>query len=131
MKKFLLIAFLVVIFDQVTKFLLEDVHYGIFNYTTNTGAAFSLFQGYTVILSIISALVIVFILFVYKKYSRYYLSLGLILGGTIGNLIDRIMFGYVRDFVDFGFWPVFNIADAANTIGVIILVWFLVKESFK
>jgi len=47
-------------------------------------------------------------------------ALGLVLGGTIGNLIDRFCFGYVTDFIDFGFWPTFNIADSAITVGVII-----------
>ena len=128
MKKFFLIASLVVFLDQITKNLFENVHYGIFNYTTNTGAAFSLFQGYTLILSVISFLAAIFILFVYNKYPKYYLSLGLIFGGTIGNLIDRVFFGYVRDFVDFGFWPVFNVADAANTVGVLILIYFIFKN---
>jgi len=55
--------------------------------------------------------------------------LSLILGGTIGNLVDRVSLGYVIDFINVGFWPVFNIADSANTIGFILLVWLLIKEN--
>ena len=55
-------------------------------------------------------------------------SIGLLLGGTIGNLIDRTLYGYVIDFIDFRFWPVFNIADSAVTISVIFLVFVLWKR---
>jgi signal peptidase II len=51
-------------------------------------------------------------------------GLGLVLGGAIGNFIDRIRLGYVVDFIDFRVWPVFNIADSAVTIGVIMLVFY-------
>ena len=54
MKKFFLIALVIVIIDQITKVLMKDVHVGILNYTTNTGAAFSLFTGYVKILALIS-----------------------------------------------------------------------------
>ena len=53
---------------------------------------------------------------------------GLLLGGTIGNLIDRVAYGAVIDFIDFRVWPVFNIADSAVTIGVIILIVLLWKK---
>ena len=51
------------------------------------------------------------------------LSLGFILGGAVGNLIDRIAFGFVIDFLDFRIWPTFNLADTALTLGVIGLLW--------
>jgi signal peptidase II len=53
-------------------------------------------------------------------------SIGLILGGTIGNLIDRLRVGQVTDFIDFKVWPVFNVADASVTIGVILLAFCLI-----
>jgi signal peptidase II len=53
--------------------------------------------------------------------------LGLVLGGTIGNLIDRLHFGYVTDFIDFSFWPTFNIADSAVTIGAVIFAYRLIR----
>jgi len=53
--------------------------------------------------------------------------LGLVLGGAVGNLIDRLRFGYVTDFIDVGLWPAFNIADSAITIGVILLAYSLLR----
>jgi len=54
------------------------------------------------------------------------LALGLVLGGTVGNLIDRIYLGYVTDFIDFNFWPAFNLADSAIVVGTIILAYSLI-----
>ncbi len=65
----------------------------------------------------------------HKKNSLYKLSLNLILAGALGNLIDRLCFGYVIDFLDLRIWPVFNVADSAITIGAILLGWSLLKES--
>ena len=53
------------------------------------------------------------------------LALGLVLGGTVGNLVDRLRLGYVTDFIDVGIWPAFNIADSAIVVGVIILAYSL------
>jgi len=53
-------------------------------------------------------------------------AIGLVLGGTIGNLIDRLHLGYVTDFIDFKVWPVFNVADMSTTIGVIIIAYCLI-----
>lgn len=126
--KFFLTAFLIITLDQVTKYLFTNVNYGIFRYTENTGAAFSLFQGYALTLGLISLIVTGLILYYYKKYPKYWLSLSFVLGGTIGNLIDRVFFGYVRDFIDFRIWPVFNIADSFNVIGVFLLIYFMNKK---
>ncbi len=128
MKKFFIIAILIVLLDQITKFLLTNKHFGIINYTTNTGAAFSLFQGYTLFLTIISVLVAIFIFFLAKKHKKLHIPLSFIFGGTIGNLIDRIFLGYVRDFIDLKIWPIFNIADSFNVIGVIIIAYLILKE---
>ncbi len=127
-KLFLLIALLVIILDQITKVLFKDVHYGIFNYTTNTGAAFSLFQGYTLYLIAFSLIALFIIIFAYVKYPKLIVPLGFLLGGTLSNLIDRISFGYVRDFIDFKVWPIFNFADSFNVIGVLIIIYYLWKE---
>ncbi len=53
------------------------------------------------------------------------IGLGLILAGTLGNLIDRVRFGYVTDFIDFHFWPTFNLADSGITVGTIIVAYCL------
>jgi signal peptidase II len=57
------------------------------------------------------------------------LTFGLMLGGTVGNLIDRLRLGYVTDFIDFGYWPAFNIADSAVTISVIAFVLLLLRHA--
>ena len=95
----------------------------------NTGTAFGLMKGMNWIFIPLSCLVIFFIIvYIWKsslKDGIISLALGLILGGATGNLIDRIKFGYVIDFFDFRIWPVFNIADSAITIGVMLLIWKL------
>lgn len=126
-RAFWIIAILIVLVDQITKFLLTDVHRGIINYVTNTGAAFSLFEGGVVFLAIISVFVAFFIIYFFRRYPRLYLPLGFLLGGTVGNLIDRTFFGYVRDFIDLSVWPVFNVADSFNVIGVMIILYFVLK----
>jgi signal peptidase II len=129
--------------DQISKFLIQKfisleqsipIIQGIFHITIvhNKGAAFGLFKEQTIALIIISiAAVVLFPLF-YKssvKHSRLAaISLGMIAGGACGNLVDRLRFGYVVDFLDFRVWPVFNIADAAITIGAVMLAICLIKR---
>ena len=128
MKKFFLIASTIILLDQITKYLFKDVHFGIFNYATNTGAAFSLFTGQVKILALVSVLIAIFILYLYKKYPEYCLPLAFVFGGAVGNLIDRAYLGYVRDFIDLKFWPIFNVADSFNVIGVFLLIYLMWKE---
>jgi signal peptidase II len=108
---------------------------------TNTGSAFGAFQGYSLVLTII-AIVGLFVLsgmgiFIYRKYPRFVnitnrIALGLLLGGDLGNLIDRIRFGgQVTDFIDPGFFPVFNVADSAITIGVILVIYAILREMIR
>ena len=139
MKKFLyfLIAFLVVFFDQITKSLARSLisPFGtikIFPFlqlvsVRNEGAAFGLFKGFGntpfIIISFVAIIVVTYLM-ARTKEDRFGLSL--ILGGAAGNLIDRIVFGNVTDFVDVFVgrfhWPAFNIADSALTVGIIILL---------
>jgi lipoprotein signal peptidase len=84
--------------------------------------------SYFTLFSIVAAFVLVVVLFFARKSSRLVkVSLGMVLGGALGNLIDRLRFGAVVDFLDVGFgetarWPCFNIADAAITVGVALLI---------
>ncbi|HEX6989695.1 MAG TPA: signal peptidase II [Bacillota bacterium] len=98
---------------------------GIFHltYVRNTGAAFSLFPGGTVLLAVFSALVVTGILIFARRIHALGIGaeLGLILGGGLGNLVDRVREGGVVDFLDFRVWPVFNLADTALVIGVLIV----------
>ena len=99
-------------------------------YVKNTGAAFSMFSNNTILVIIISVVVIGFLLFyIYKNKGNNKLenvSYAFILGGAIGNLIDRLVYGYVIDFLDFEILsynaPIFNLADTFIVIGVILFL---------
>lgn len=101
----------------------------------NRGAAFGLFPGSRVPFIIVSVLAIAVVLYLFQRDAyRSGLSrilLGGILGGALGNLIDRARLGYVVDFIEVGVgslkWPVFNVADSAVTLGVIFLAWILTR----
>ena len=130
-------AFFALLLDRITKILAVKILLqgqsikiipGVFHFTLvlNRGAAFGIFKGQTALFIALSLLAIVFILIYTLRKRRedplLSLSLGLVLGGAAGNLIDRIMFVYVIDFFDFRVWPVFNIADSCITIGMFFLM---------
>ena len=138
-----LIAGLVLAVDQLTKLIIllkldEDRVVPVIenvldiNIVRNTGAAFGIFKNQTLILAGISILVLILISIFYRQITNsgriFQTGFGLIAGGTLGNLIDRLRFGYVVDFIDFHIWPVFNTADSAITIGVILLFWKIFRE---
>ncbi len=133
------IALLDVAADQLSKWWIQTNLYpgqsipptGFFRitYEQNTGAAFSIFSGRADILAVVSIfgviLILVYNFFAYRRYPFLNtrlnkVALGLMLGGTIGNLIDRLWLHFVRDFVDVGSWPVFNVADSSLDVGVVI-----------
>ena len=129
------LTLIIITLDQATKFLVSnhsdklpiEVVKGIFAIALvrNKGAAFGILQNQTAVFIAIAVATITIIIFMLRKSTSGALlkvSLALILGGAIGNLIDRIRFGYVIDFLDFKIWPVFNIADSAITIGAGLLV---------
>jgi len=143
---FFIIALLVVSVDQLSKLLIElnlavgeslpETGFFRFTHIRNTGASFGLFQDQSLalaIVSIISIIVLLYlILFMYRRIpflgtTPVKISLGLMLGGVVGNLIDRLSSGYVTDFIDFSFWPAFNIADSATVVGAIILAYSLLR----
>ena len=130
----------IVLVDRITKaFFSELLSYGesiplipnVLHWTlvNNTGIAFGFFkdQGIVfIIIPVIAVILLIFNVYYYRQnnepLSRSYLvAFSLILGGAIGNLIDRIAYGHVIDFIDLRIWPVFNIADSAITIGAIII----------
>ena len=132
--------------DRLSKFLVlrgfepnesRDVIKNIFAITLvqNTGAAFGIFKNQIFVFTAISALAVIFIIiYIRKKKEASFLSdlaLALILGGALGNLADRLVFGYVVDFLDFKIWPVFNVADSAITIGVFLLVINMLRRNVK
>ena len=134
-----LIPFVVILVaDQITKYLVAGKMavnesfplvpgFMDITYVRNQGAAFGIFQGRKVLLIIVSLLIfagIIFYIVRYKPKSKWVMwSLTLITAGGLGNIIDRVAFSYVRDFLDVTFtrFPVFNIADSAITAGAIML----------
>jgi signal peptidase II len=145
------IALLVVVADQLSKWWIVSnlalgevlADFGFFQVirAQNTGAAFGIFQGHTLVFTIIDfvgiAVLLVLVLFLSRRwlfFDKMWVrsGIGLVLAGTIGNLIDRLRLGQVTDFLDFKVWPAFNVADASITVGVIILIFcivFLYKTS--
>lgn len=122
----------------------DDFVPGLFNlsYVMNRGGGFGIFQGKTVALAVITFIVLacigVYMIFSLKESVWLRISLAFIFAGGIGNNVDRIKFGYVRDFIQFAFWedfPVFNIADSFITVGtfmlVVVLIIMLVNEGKK
>lgn len=136
----------VLIIDQLTKFIVEsNLPLGgvwepipsisaLFKFThvANTGAAFGLFPSGGLIFAVAAVLVSIFIIYYNHTLAGNYVwtrvALGLMMGGALGNLIDRARLGYVTDFLDFGPWPVFNVADMAVVGGVILMGWLMLRE---
>ncbi|MDY7041040.1 MAG: signal peptidase II [Chloroflexota bacterium] len=145
----LIIGALVLAADQVSKYLvMTNLTIGeswapipalerwfVFHYATNTGAAFGLFPELGLFFAIIAAVVAVIIVLYYRYLPQgqwlVRISLGLQLGGALGNLLDRVQHGHVIDFLDFRVWPVFNVADSAIVAGVTILAFCLLREDWQ
>jgi signal peptidase II len=136
-KFFWSIVISVVILDQFLKYLISffkpnlDLIVLKIHYLTNTGAGFSILTGRTGILALISLAVIIGLIYYYKDIPKQkipQLLFALFLGGAIGNFIDRALRSFVIDFIDFGWWPAFNIADMALTISVIGLLLYYLKQ---
>jgi signal peptidase II len=143
---FLIVGFVVVALDQLTKYLIKQTlavgesfqitSFFQFTHVHNTGAAFSIFREHTFLLSIVAILEIVILFFVvfylsprieFLKSTVSKISLGLIFGGALGNLIDRLNYGYVIDFIDFNFFATFNVADSAISVGAVLLAYSYIR----
>ena len=102
--------------------VLRLVHY------RNTGVAFDFLSGGGVIVLVITGLALVALLAYFATHPGHrglWVPTGLLIGGAVGNLLDRIINGYVTDFIKFPHWPAFNVADIAITVGVISLIWVI------
>lgn len=147
-----LVAILIVGLDQISKFLIRQnlafgeiwspwewlTPYARFVHISNTGAAFGMFKNGNPIFMVLAVIVSGAILYYYpripdtEKVIRF--SLSLQLAGAVGNLIDRIFFGHVTDFISVGNFAIFNIADSSITVGVAILliaVWMQDRKEKK
>ena len=147
MKKKIILAvasIAIIMLDQISKLIMIDKNINIipqilsFSYTQNTGLAFGLISN-NIIFVIIFNIVILGIIIKFLKENNesidytVLVSLILILSGGIGNLIDRILKGYVVDFIKFDFinFPIFNVADISITLGIFILVIIIVKQMIQ
>ena len=137
-------GFLVFCLDQLSKQLVQknmipgesiSLIPGMFHltYVQNTGAAFGILKEKTSFFVVITALVVMAIVFAIPHIQREHLflrsALGLMLGGALGNFVDRARFGHVIDFIDFRIWPVFNVADMAIVMAVGFLFWKLLVHN--
>ena len=147
MKKIIIISFFCMLLDQISKVIITnfldvnssiDIINNFFNLTLvhNDGAAWSILSGNRLLLIFISliALVLIYYIFIKNKNLRKIdiITYGMLIGGIIGNLVDRVFYGYVIDFLDFKIfnynYPVFNIADCFIVISAILLIVDVVKE---
>ncbi|MDP2719980.1 MAG: signal peptidase II [Dehalococcoidia bacterium] len=138
-KLFPLVAVAVILSDQVTKSWIgahmvpgqsiPERGLVFITYVRNSGAAFGLAvnPNIIIVLAIVVAVTAAAFFYTQRAFQTgwFGFSLGLMLGGAVGNLIDRFRFGYVIDFIDVRFWPVFNIADSAISVGVGMLAFYL------
>lgn len=143
-----LVVIIVLILDRITKLwalniltkvpeivILKNI-FG-FSYLENRGAAFGILQNRVILLVVITFIVIAGVIYYFLRYkpnSRILkISIALILGGAVGNLFDRIFYGYVVDFIlvhyrDIYYFPTFNVADVTVVIGTSLLAFYLIKE---
>lgn len=135
MKKFLGISFIIFFVDRISKILVQnfisdkvyvikDFFYLI--YTKNIGAAFSMLEGKQIIFVLIGIIASIIIFLYVRKNNIKNIGYPLLLGGILGNVLDRVIYGYVIDFIGFEIFnksmPIFNIADTAIVIGAIIII---------
>ena len=152
MLKWIWLAIIIVVIDQITKYIAStslEMYQPVavmpmFNWTLmhNTGAAFSFLADaggwqrwfFAVIAVVVSVVIVLWIKRLEQHEKWQAIALALILGGAIGNVIDRISLGYVVDFIQIyyqqWFWPAFNIADSAISIGVVMIIIDSVREYF-
>ncbi len=150
-KKYFLLIIFYVLLDQLTKFLvIKNIAYNSFVkindffsivHVSNSGVAFSMFQGRNIFFTILTAFVVAVIIYFIKKHkdefsALQFHSLLLIIAGGIGNLTDRVFRGAVVDFIDIGFkdvyrWPSFNVADSCVCIGVTLFLFSILFNGSK
>ena len=134
------VAFAALVADQVTKQVVvnqlalgDSVHVGgplYIHHVTNPGIAFGLFSSWATAVTVLTALAIAWMVAYFAKagarHPVFPVALGLLIGGSVANLVDRVRLGHVTDFLDLRFWPAFNLADTFIVVGVAILLAALV-----
>lgn len=138
---YLIVSVLLILIDQISKILVQNYMYReeieiisnifSFTYVENYGAAWGVFSEYDFILKILPPLLVLGILIYLYKYrpvNTEFWAGTFIIGGAIGNFIDRIRLGYVIDFFDFKVWPVFNFADICIVFGCFLMILNLFRK---
>jgi len=133
-KKLFFLGFSLLLMDQLTKFFARSLLDEIIlipsvlslTYVKNTGAAFGILQGNNLLFIFLSFAALLFLFFFFNEFQekKEKILVTLIITGVIGNLFDRLFFGFVTDFITFPYWPSFNIADALLSSSVLILLLF-------
>jgi len=129
-------ALSVLFLDRITKLLILSylpvnssinlIPFVSLTHVTNTGTLFGLFKNAQWIFIVLAALVCAYVLWKYLSFKAWYvIPSALIFAGAFGNLVDRLLYSGVIDFIHVGFWPIFNVADSAISIAV---VWLIVGE---
>ena len=141
------ITVIVFIIDQVTKYIIRaSLNLGsgvvviphLFNivHSRNKGAAFGMFQNHSQYLTVITFVAVFLILYLFittpKKDKLLRAAYGMILGGALGNLYDRVISGYVTDFLDFHIgqhsWPTFNVADSCISVAIVLIIYDAIRK---
>ncbi len=139
----IIITLAIVAVDRITKFYVEEYldlgervpvlgNFFVITRVNNSGAAFGLLQGFNIVFVLAALIVMGLLIYFYRDIIQDTLltiASSLVLGGTIGNMLDRLYFGYVVDYLDFAYWPTFNISDMFLTVGVALLAFYLWKTS--
>jgi signal peptidase II len=144
MRKWLAVSLAIVLIDQATKYLVTQsfsvnealpiMPFFDLVLVYNPGAAFSLLshasgwqREFFILIAVVASAWVLYLLWKHPGQTVFACALSLILGGALGNVIDRLLYGAVVDFLDFhlyGYhWPAFNVADSAITCGAVLLVW--------
>ncbi|MCA9477922.1 MAG: signal peptidase II [Nanoarchaeota archaeon] len=140
MKQISIILLPILLFDIITKQVVKQQqiqttgHFFDITYATNTGTMWSLFANFhliNILFITLSLLALGFLYYYMRTQRQHIIPVSIISAGIIGNLLDRIIYGFVIDWANFHFWPIFNIADSAIVIGTISLMYLLVKEEVR
>ncbi len=138
---FIIIGVIFVFIDQLIKHMvlnnymlghsmsvIEDFLY--ITYLKNTGIAFGLFKNNNIFMIIVISIIVILLLFFYYREKNKSLALSIsvmfLVSGAIGNLIDRIIYGFIVDYINFTFWPAFNLADSLVVIGSFLLGFYII-----
>lgn len=127
MQKYFIITLILIFLDQMVKFIVTKY----FQFSKNYGAIFGILQNRLTLIILLSFFAIGFLLYYTKKVKSYDVyGLSLVLAGIISNLIDRLVYGYVIDYIKILTWPSFNLADIFLVSGVIFLIFYLRRSNF-